>query len=173
VAAACLVFVDESGANTQMTRRHGRSPVGQRLVCSVPQGHYQTTTMIAAVRLKGPQAPWLFDGPMDGELFLAWVKQGLVPVLQRDDVVILDNLATHKVAGVKEALEAAGARLEYLPPYSPDFNPIENLWSKVKQALKSRSPRNARQLVKAAGAAFATVTPTDCQGFFSHAGYAT
>ena len=89
MAAARLVFVDESGANTQMTRRCGRSPVGERLVCAVPHGHYRTTTLIAAVRLRGPQAPWLFDGPMNGELFLAWVKQGLVPGLQRDDVVIL------------------------------------------------------------------------------------
>ena len=156
-----------------MTRRYGRSPVGQRLVCPVPQGHYQTTTLIAAVRLRGPQAPWLFAGSMDGELFLAWVKAGLVPCLQPNDVVILDNLATHKVAGVQEAIEAAGARLEYLPPYSPDLNPIENLWSKVKQAMKSREPRNVRQLLKAAAAAFATVTPTDCQGFFLPAGYAT
>lgn len=155
-----------------MTRRYGRSPVGQRLVCAVPQGHYQTTTLIAAVRLEGPQAPWLLDGPLDGESFLAWVKVGLVPGLQRADVVVLDNLATHKVAGVREAIEAAGARVEYLPPYSPDFNPIENLWSKVKQTIKSRAPRNARQLLKAAAAAFAAVTPTDCQGFFSHAGYA-
>lgn len=171
--ASSLVFVDESGASTQMTRRYGRSPVGQRLVCSVPQGHYQTTTMIAAVKLKGPQAPWLFEGPMDGELFLAWVKQGLAPVLQRDDVVILDNLSTHKVAGVREAIAAVGARLEYLPPYSPDFNPIENLWSKVKQGMKSRNPRNAGQLLKAAGAAFAAITQEDCQGFFLNAGYAT
>jgi len=111
VSPARLVFVDESGANTQMTRRYGRSPIGQRLVCPVPQGHYQSTTLIAAVRLQGPQAPWLFGGPMDGELFLAWVKQGLVPCLQREDVVILDNLATHKVAGVREAIEAVGARL--------------------------------------------------------------
>ena len=173
VPAARLVFLDESGASTQMTRRYGRSPVGQRLLGFVPHGHYRTTTMIAAVRLQGPQAPWLFDGPMDGELFLAWVKQGLVPGLQQDDVVIMDNLSTHKVAGVREAIEAAGARLEYLPPYSPDFNPIENLWSKVKQGLKSREPRTARQLRKAAGAAFATVTPADCHGFFLHAGYAT
>ena len=107
------MFLDESGASTQMTRCYGRSPVGQRLVCRVPQGHYQTTTMIAAVRLQGPQAPWLFEGPIDGELFLAWVKPGLVPVLRRDDVVILDNLSTHKVAGVLEAIDAAGARLEY------------------------------------------------------------
>lgn len=173
MAAARLVFVDESGANTQMTRRCGRSPVGKRLVCSVPHGHYRTTTLIAAVRCCGPQAPWLFDGPMDGELFLAWVKQGLVPGLHREDVVILDNLATHKVAGVREAIEAAGARLEYLPPYSPDFNPIENMWSKVKQGLKSRAPRTARQLSNAAKAAFATVTSEDCQGIFLHAGYAT
>lgn len=156
-----------------MTRHYGRSPIGQRLVCPVPHGHYQTTTLIAAVRLKGPQAPWLFGGAMEGELFLAWVKQGLVPGLHRGDVVILDNLASHKVAGVREAIEAAGARLEYLPPYSPDFNPIEPMWSKVKQGIKSREPRNERQLLKAAGAAFATVTPTDCQGFFLHAGYAT
>lgn len=130
-------------------------------------------TLIAAVRLAGPQAPWMFAGPIDGELFLAWVKQGLVPVLQRDDVVILDNLSTHKVAGVVEAIEGAGARLEYLPPYSPDFNPIENLWSKVKQTLKSRNPRTARQLFKAAGAAFNAITSEDCRGFFFHAGYAT
>lgn len=171
--AARLLFVDESGANTQMTRRWGRSPRGQRLVCRVPHGHYHTTTLIAAVSLEGPQAPWLFDGPMDGELFLAWVKAGLVPGLRRDAVVILDNLATHKVAGVREAIEATGARLEYLPPYSPDFNPIEPRWSKVKQGLRSRAPRTARQLCKAAGAAFAAVTPEDCQGFFLSAGYAT
>ena len=156
-----------------MTRRYGRSPIGQRLACPVPHGHYQTTTLIAAVRLQGPQAPWLFGGAMDGELFLAWVKQGLVPCLQRDDVVVMDNLATHKVAGVREAITGARARLEYLPPYSPDFNPIEHLWSKVKQGLKSRAPRTASQLGKAAGAAFATVTPEDCHGFFLHAGYAT
>jgi transposase len=172
VSADRLVFVDESGANTQMTRRCGRSPVGQRLVCRLPHGHYQATTMIAAVRLQGPQMPWLFDGAMDGELFLAGVRQGLAGCLQPADVVVMDNLATHKVAGVREAIEAAGARLEYLPPYSPDFNPIEPMWSKVKQGLNSRQPRNARQLHKAAGFAFAAVTPTDCQGFFLHAGYA-
>lgn len=171
--AAKLVFVDESGANTQMTRRYGRSPVGERLVCSVPQGHYQTTTMIAAVRLKGAQAPWLFEGAMDGEMFLAWVKEGLAPGLESGDMVVLDNLATHKVLGVKEAIEAVGARVEYLPPYSPDFNPIENLWSKVKQILKSRSPRTLRQLDRAAAAAFAAITIADCQGFFLNAGIAT
>jgi transposase len=115
----------------------------------------------------------LFSGALDGELFLACVKKGLVVSLQPDDVVVMDNLATHKVAGVREVIEGAGARLEYLPPYSPDFNPIEPMWSKIKQTLKSREPRNERQLLKAASAAFATVTPSDCQGFFLHAGYAT
>lgn len=173
VVADRLVFVDESGANTQLTRRCGRSPVGRRLVCHLPHGHYRATTMIAAVRLKGPQAPWLFDGAMDGELFVTWVKQGLAGCLGPGDVVVMDNLATHKVAGVREAIEEAGARLEYLPPYSPDFNPIEPMWSKVKQGLKNREPRNARQLHKAARTAFASVTPEDCLGFFLHAGYAT
>ena len=173
MAADRLVFVDESGAHTQMTRRYGRRPVGQRRACPVPPGHYQMTPRIAAVRLKGPQAPWWFGGARDGELFLAWVKQGLVRCLKPEDGVVMDNLATHQVAGVREAIEGAGARLEYLPPYSPDFNPIEPLGSKVKPGLKSREPRNTRQLHKAAGAAFAAVTPTDCQGFFLHAGYAT
>ena len=173
VCAARLVFVEESGAHTQMTRRYGRSPIGQRLAWAVPHGHYRTTTMIAAVRRKGPQAPWLFGSAMDGELFPAWVKQGLAPCLQPDDVVVMDNLATHKVAGGREALEAMGARLEYLPPYSPDFNPIEPMGSKVKPALKSREPRTARQLLQAAGAAFVSVTPEDWQGFFLSAGYAT
>jgi transposase len=173
VAADRLVFVEESGANTQMTRRYGRSPIGQRLACPIPHGHYQTTPLVAGVRLQGPQAPGLFGGAMEGELFLAWVKQGLVLCLQPNEVVVMDNLATHTVAGVREAIEGAGARLEYLPPYSPDFKPIEPMWSQVKQGLKSQEPRHARQLHKAAGAAFAAVTPADCQGFFSHAGYAT
>jgi transposase len=172
VPARRLVFVDESGANTKMTRLYGRCPVGQRLVTAIPHGHYQTRTLIAAVRLSGSCAPWLFDGPMDGEMFLAWVRQGLVPTLQRQDVVILDNLATHKVAGVREAIERAGAKLLYLPPYSPDFNPIENLWSKVKQILRSLAPRNADDLLQAAASAFATISAADCRGFFLHAKYA-
>ena len=167
------MFVDESGANTRMTRRGGRCAVGQRLVSRIPHGHYQTSTLIAAVRLTGACAPWLFAGAMDGELFLAWVWQGLVPTLQPGDLVILDNLATHKVAGVREAIEAVGARLKYLPPYSPDFNPIENMWSKIKQRLRSQSPRTDGKLLAAVAQAFAILTPADCQGFFLHAGYAT
>ena len=109
---------------------------------------------------------------MDGELFLAWVRQGLAPTLQADDLVIMDNLATHKVAGVREAIESVGARLRYLPPYSPDFNPIENIWSKIKQRLRSLAPRTGGELLEAAADAFESVSPADCLGFFLHANYA-
>ena len=172
VPSTRLVFVDESGANTKMTRLYGRAPIGQRLVTHVPHGHYQTSTLIAAVRLRGPRAPWLFEGAMDGEMFLAWVRQGLVPTLQPDDWVIVDNLATHKVVGVREAIEAVGAQLLYLPPYSPDFTPIENLWSKVKQILRRLAPRTAGDLLQATATAFAAISTADCQGFFLHAQYA-
>ena len=167
-----LVFVDESGANTKMTRFRGRAPLGQRLVAHIPLGHYQTTSLVCAIRLTGPSAPWLFEGAMDGEMFLAWIQQGLVPVLQKGDVVIMDNLPTHKVAGVRQAIEEAGARLIYLPPYSPDFNPIENLWSKVKQILRRWAPRTWEELLPAAKAAFAAISAADCEGFFLNARYA-
>ena len=156
-----------------MTRLRGRAVGGQRLVDYVPHGHYQTSTLVAGVRLSGPCAPWVFDGPMDGETFLAWVRQGLVPTLHPGDLVVLDNLATHKVHGVREAIEGANARLLYLPPYSPDFNPIEQLWSKIKQALRSLAPRTENELLEAAGRAFASVTAADCSAFFFCAGYAT
>ncbi len=110
---------------------------------------------------------------MDGEMFLAWVVQGLVPALQKGDLVIMDNLATHKVQGVAEAIEQAGARLRYLPPYSPDFNPIENMWSKIKQILRSADPRSGTELIQAAKTAFQAISSTDCHGFFSNANYAT
>ena len=171
--AGKLVFVDESGANTKMTRLGGRALVGERLVTQIPHGHYQTSTLIAAVRLAGACAPWLFEGAMDGEMFLAWVRQGLTPLLQPNDLVIMDNLATHKVVGVREAIESVGAKLRYLPPYSPDFNPIENMWSKINQRLRSLGPRTSDELLQAAATAFAAVSPTDCLGFFSHAKYST
>jgi hypothetical protein len=148
--AAGLVFVDESGASTKMTRLRGRVPERQRMVGRVPHGHYQTTTLVSGIRLQGPCAPWLFEG----EMFLAWIVQGLVPTLQKGDSVITDNLATHKVKGVAEAIEQAGARLRYLPPYSPDFNPIENMWSKIKQIMRSADPRTEMELVQAAKIAF-------------------
>jgi len=170
---ARLVFVDESGANTKMTRLRGRALGGQRLVARIPHGHYQTSTLISGIRRNGPCAPWLFDGPMNGEMFLAWVTQGLAPTLQQGDLVILDNLATHKVRGIVEAIEAVGARLLYLPPYSPDFNPIENMWSKIKQILRSQAPRTESELLLAAKAAFQAISAADCKGFFFSAQYAT
>ena len=155
-----------------MTRWRGRALGGKRLVAHVPHGHYQTSTLIAAIRLTGTCAPWLFDGPMDGEMFLAWIREGLVPTLQPDDVVILDNLATHKVPGIRTAIEAVGAKLLYLPPYSPDFNPIENMWSKIKQILRSLAPRTQDELVAATKTAFTAISTADCQNFFLHARYA-
>lgn len=167
-----LVFVDESGANTKMTRLRGRALAGQRLVAHIPHGCYQTSTLISGIRLHGPCAPWLFEGPMNGEMFLAWVTQGLAPTLQKGDVVILDNLATHKVRGIREAIEAVGARLLYLPPYSPDFNPIEPMWSKIKQTLRSHAPRTESALLLASQTAFQTISPADCRGFFFSSKYA-
>ena len=172
VPPARLLFVDESGANTKMARLSGRFAVGERLVSHVPFGRYETHALIAAVRLDGVRAPWVFEGAMNGEMFLAWVRQGLVPTLQPGDWVIMDNLATHKVAGVRESIEAVGANLRYLPPYSPDFNPIENMWSKIKQFLRSLAPRTSNELLPAAALAFANVSTSDCQGFFINAQYA-
>jgi transposase len=168
-----LVFVDESGANTKMTRLRGRALGGQRLLARIPHGHYQTTTLISGLRLEGHCAPWLFGGSMNGEMFLAWVRQGLAPTLRPGDVVILDNLSTHKIRGVREAIEAAGAQLLYLPPYSPDFNPIEPMWSKIKQILRGHPPRTDEHLLRAAKKAFQSISVADCKGFFFSARYAT
>lgn len=156
-----------------MTRLRGRALGGERVRAHIPHGRYQTGTLISAIRLEGPCAPWLFEGPMNGEMFLAWVRVGLAPALSRGDVVILDNLSTHKIRGVREALEAIGARLLYLPPYSPDFNPIEPMWSKIKQILRSHAPRTDEQLLEAARTAFQSISVADCKGFFFSARYAT
>lgn len=168
-----LVFVDESGANTKMTRLRGRAVGARRLVGRIPCGNYQTSTLISGIRLEGPCAPWLFEGPMNGEMFLAWVEQGLAPHLRPGEVVIMDNLATHKIQGVREAIQARGAQLVYLPPYSPDFNPIEPMWSKIKQVLRSHAPRTNDQLLLAAKAGFESISLADCRGFFFGARYAT
>ena len=156
-----------------MTRRRGRALRGERLRARIPHGRYQTSTLISGIRLDGPCAPWLFEGPMDGEMFLAWVRQGFAPALRPGDGVILDNLATHKIQGVREVIEAAGARLLYLPPYSPDYNPIEPMWSKIKQILRSYAPRTDEQLLLAAKTAFQSISTADCKGFFFSAQYAT
>jgi transposase len=168
-----LVFIDESGASTNMTRLGGRCPIGQRLVSSTPCGHWQTTTVISAVRLAGPIAPAVFDGPTDREVFHAYVEQVLVRELQPGDVVVMDNLSSHKAPGIRQTIEAAGARLLYLPPYSPDYNPIENMWSKLKQFLRKAAARTFEALCNAIAVGLKTITSTDCQGFFQNCGYAT
>ncbi len=170
---AALVFVDESGANTKMTRWRGRALGGERLLARIPHGHDQTSTLISGLRLEGPCAPWLLGGPMNGEMSVAWVRQGLAPTLRPGDLVILDNLSTHKIRGVREAIEAAGARLLYLPPYSPDLNPVEPMWSKIKQILRSHAPRTEAELLQAAKTAFEAISTADCRGFFFSAQYAT
>jgi len=167
------VFIDESGAKSNLARLWGRSPVGQRLVAKVPHGHWKTSTIISAIGLRGAFAPAVFDGPTDRETFLAYVQQILVPQLRRGDIVIMDNLSPHKAAGVKEAIEQAGAAVRYLPPYSPDFNPIENMWSKLKTHLRSAAARTFDGICNAVADGLKTITSTDCQGFFQNCGYAT
>jgi len=167
-----LVFLDESGAQTNMTRTHGRAPRGVRVIERVPHGHWLTTTMISAIRTTGPFAQAIVGGATDSDVFLTYIKDALVPELKPGDVVILDNLQPHKAAGVKEMIEGAGARLLYLPPYSPDFNPIENMWSKVKRKLRSTAARTFDALTQAVWSALDQVTPQDCLGFFRGCGYA-
>jgi transposase len=167
------VFIDESGAQTNMSRLRGRCRVGQRLVAKVPHGHWKTNTIISAVGLRGAFAPAVFDGPTDREVFLAYVRQVLAPQLRRGDIVIMDNLQPHKAAGVRETIEGVGATLLYLPPYSPDFNPIENLWSKLKAYLRSVGARTFDTLCDAIAEGFKSISTTDCFGFFRNCGYAT
>ncbi len=166
-----LVFLDETAAATNMARRYGRAPRGERCRIAVPQGHYKTTTVTAALRSAGLFATALFDGATNGQRFRSYVTETLVPVLKRGDTVILDNLPAHKVAGVREAVEAVGARLLYLPPYSPDFNPIENAFAKLKALLRKAAERTVDALWTAIGRLIDALTPTECASFFKAAGY--
>jgi transposase len=168
-----LVFLDETGANTKMTRRYGRAPRGQRVVGKVPHGHWKTTTFVAALRHDGLSAPLVVDGPMNGDVFLAYVRQQLVPTLHPGDVVIMDNLAAHKKAGVREAIESCGAQLVYLPPYSPDFNPIELVFAKLKWLLRSAAERTIPELWHRLGMLIDHFRPQECRNYFRHCGYAT
>lgn len=154
-----------------MTRTRGRAPKGQRVIAKVPGGHWKIVTMISAIRTCGPFAAASIIGATDSDVFRAYVREILAPQLRRGDVVVMDNLTPHKAQGVREAIESAGAELRYLPPYSPDFNPIENMWSKVKGKLRSIAARSIDSLHDAIGTALATVTPDDCIGFFRHCGY--
>ena len=166
-----LVFIDESGASTKMTRLYGRCARGKRLVCAVPHGHWKTTTFVGALRQDGMTAPCVFDGPMNGEAFLAWVEQFLVPTLRRGDIVVMDNLSSHKVKGVRQAIEAAGATLRYLPPYSPDLNPIEQFFAKLKSLLRKAGARTLQALDQAIADALTRFSPKECLNFLADAGY--
>lgn len=166
-----LVFIDETGASTNMARLRGRAPKGERLRSGIPRGHWKTTTFVAGLRLTGMVAPFVLDGPMNRSIFLAYVTQVLVPELKPGDVVILDNLPAHKGSRVREAIEAAGARLLYLPPYSPDFNPIENAFAKLKALLRKAAERTIKGLWAAIARLIDLFTPQECANYFTAAGY--
>lgn len=168
---AKLVFIDETGASTKMARLRGRAPRGERCVASVPHGHWKTTTFIAGLRLGGIVAPMVLDGAMDGDAFIAYVEKVLVPELTKDDLVIMDNLPAHKVNGVRSAIEEAGARLLYLPPYSPDFNPIEMAFSKLKAMLRKAAARTIDDLWNVIAESIEEFTANECQNYFAAAGY--
>jgi transposase len=168
-----LVFLDETWAATNMERRYGRAPVGERLVCAVPHGHWKTTTFLAALRCDGLSCPLVIDGAVNGDLFVAYVEQQLVPSLRPGDVVVMDNLSSHKRKGVREAIEAAGCRLLYLPPYSPDLNPIEQAFSKLKGLLRKAGRRTVDGLWSFLGGALDLFGTQECSNYFRHCGYST
>lgn len=166
-----LVFIDESGASTKMARLRGRAKRGERCRAAIPHGHWKTTTFTAGLRCNDLIAPFVLDGPMDGLAFMAYVEQVLAPELRPGDIVVMDNLPAHKISGVREAIEAADARLLYLPPYSPDFNPIEMAFSKLKALLRKAAARTIPDLWNAIAGALDKFTQADCQNFFAAAGY--
>jgi transposase len=168
-----LVCIDETGTSTNMARLRGRAPRGERLVSKVPQGHWKTTTFVAALRSNTLTAPCVIDGPMNGNAFLAYVEQILAPTLKPGDIVVLDNLSAHKVQGVRQAIEAAGAKLLYLPPYSPDFNPIEQLFAKLKALLRKAAERSVEGLWNRIAVLLDAFTPEECVNYFRNAGYAS
>src|SRR4051794_31877885 len=166
-----LVCLDESGASTNMDRRFGRSLRGERCLASIPHGHWKTTTFTAGLRTDGLVAPMLLDGPMDGAAFEAYLRQVLVPVLRPGDIVIMDNLPAHKGPTVREQIEAAGASLLYLPPYSPDLNPIEMVFSKLKSIPRTIAPRTVDALWQAIADALPRFSAQECWNYFKAAGY--
>jgi transposase len=155
-----------------MTRRYGRAPCGERLVAAAPHGHWKTTTFLAALRHDGIAAPMVSDGPMNGALFLEYVKPFLCPILKPGDIVIMDNLSSHKVEGVRQAIEATGAQLRYLPPYSPDLNPIEKLFAKLKALLRKAAIRSMESLWNFLGECLDDFSISECQNYFASSGYA-
>lgn len=166
-----LVFIDETWAKTNMTRPRGRSHQGTRLVAKIPHGHWKTTTFLAALRTSGLTAPLVIDGAINGDMFLAYVQQQLAPTLQPSDIVIMDNLSSHKKAGVREAIESVGAAVLYLPPYSPDLNPIEQVFSKFKWLLRGACERTVDALWDTCGRLLDRFSPGECRNYFRHCGY--
>lgn len=166
-----LVFLDETWAKTNMTPLRGWAPKGERLVDYAPHGHWKTTTFIAALRHDEITAPYVFDGPINGTSFLAWVEQSLVKTLKAGDIVVMDNLGSHKVVGVREAIEAAGANVLFLPPYSPDLNPIEQVFSKLKTLLRKAAARTVDALWTVIGKLLDSYSPTECSNYLSNSGY--
>jgi transposase len=168
-----LVFIDETGTSTNMARLRGRAPRGERLIGKVPHGHWKTTTFVAGLRSSALTAPCVIDGPMNGAAFLAYVEQILAPGLKQGDIVVLDNLSAHKVPGVRDAIEATGARLLYLPPYSPDFNPIEQLFAKLKALLRKAAERSVEGLWNRIASLLDAFPPDECANYFRNSGYAS
>jgi transposase len=168
---AAFVFLDETGAATNMVRRYGWAPTHQRLVDAAPHGHWRTTTFVAGLRSTGIIAPFVLDGPMYGAAFRAYVEQVLAPALSRGDVVVADNLAAHKVAGVREAIRAAGATILYLPPYSPDLNPIEQAFARLKALLRKAAARTREALWDTIGHLLDTFSPDECRNYLENSGY--
>ena len=166
-----LIFIDETGVSTKMARLRGRSLRGSRCLAAIPHGHWKTTTFVGGLRLDGMTAPVVLDGPMDGPAFLAWIEQVLAPTLAAGDIVVMDNLPAHKPDAVRTAIETRGAILRYLPPYSPDLNPIEMAFSKLKALLKKAAARTIEDLWNAIAQALPMLTAQDCHNYFAAAGY--
>lgn len=167
-----LVFVDETGANTRLVRTRGRGPIGRRVHGKAPWGHWQTTTFVGALRTSGITAPMVLDGAMNGAAFGAYVRQVLAPSMAPGDIVVLDNPGAHKVSGVRAAIEAAGATLRYLPPYSPDLKPIELAFAKLKGLLRKAAARTRDALDSAIATALEAFSPDECNNYMRHDGYA-
>jgi len=168
---ARLVFIDETGLSTKMSRLRGRSPRGARCRSGIPHGHWKTTTFTGALRLSGMTAPMVLDGPMNGTAFRAYVEQVLVPTLVPGDIVVMDNLPAHKAEGIRSAIEATGCDLLFLPPYSPDFNPIEKAFSKLKAHLRAKAERTVDALWDSVGEIIKTFKPQECANYFAACGY--
>jgi len=167
-----IVFIDETGTNTAMTRLHGRCERGARLIGRAPHGHWKTTTFVAGLRKGAITAPLVIDQPMNGQIFLAWLEQFLIPTLSAGDIVVMDNLPAHKIAAVRALIEAAGATLLYLPPYSPDLNPIEMAFAKLKALLRKAAERSVDALWDKIGESLGKFSSGECANYFRQAGYA-